>query len=111
MSQKLAQGGINLIKNENVLKLPHHGQKDSIDVDLMKDMPLKAVITTASSDRRYNSANREVYRALEELHPGIDFLFTDEREYLPYFSRPEGFQAIKLVMDSGKIHPEFVKIK
>ena len=105
------RGDINLIKNENVLKLPHHGQKDSIDVDLMKDMPLKAVITTASSDRRYNSANREVYRALEELHPGVDFLFTDEREYLPYFSRPEGFQAIKLVMDFGKIHPEFVKIK
>ena len=76
----------------------------------MGDMPLEYVITTASSDRRYNSANRQVYEALRKLHPNVKFLFTDEREYPPFFSRPDGFQAIKLVMDSGRIEPEFIKI-
>ena len=90
--------------------MPHHGQIDSFDVSFMKDMPLKYVVTTASSDRRYNSANPRVYEALRELHPDVEFLFTDEREYPPFFSRPDGFQAIKLVMDSGEIRPEFIKI-
>ena len=99
-----------LFKNENVLKLPHHGQKDSFSEIFMKNMPLEVVVTTSSSDRRYNSANREVYDALRKLHPQVKLLFTDERDYPPYFSQPEGFQAIKLVMDSGKISTEFIKI-
>ena len=73
-------------------------------------MPLKAVMTTSSSDRRHNSANQEVYEALRRLHPQVRFLFTDERDYPPYFSQPDGFQAIKLVMDSGNVTPEFIKI-
>ena len=105
-----AESDFPLLKNENVLKLPHHGQIDSFDASIMKDMPLKYVVTTASSDRRYNSANPRVYEALRELHPDVEFLFTDEREYPPFFSRPDGFQAIKLVMDSGEIRPEFIKI-
>ena len=97
------------LKNANVLKLPHHGQLDSFDERFMKDMPLKYVITTASSDRRYNSANKVVYESLQKLHPDLNFLFTDEREYSFYFSYPEGFQAIKLAMNSGLISPIFVK--
>jgi len=73
-------------------------------------MPLRAVVTTASSDRRYNSANQAVYEELLKLHPRVQLLFTDEREYLPYFSNPEGSQGIKLVMDSGRITTEFIKI-
>lgn len=102
-----------LLKNVNVLKLPHHGQIDSISELLMQKMPLSHVITTASSDRRYNSANPVVYERLAAMRPDREapcFLFTDEREYPPYFSQPDGFQAITLVMDSGKIIPEFVKI-
>lgn len=105
-----AESDFHLLKNENVLKLPHHGQIDSFHEFFMGDMPLEYVITTASSDRRYNSANRQVYEALRKLHPNVKFLFTDEREYPPFFSRPDGFQAIKLVMDSGRIEPEFIKI-
>ena len=99
-----------LLENENVLKLPHHGQIDSFDEHFMKVMPLEYVVTTASSDHRYNSANKAVYEALQKLHPNVNFLFADEREYAPYFSQPDGFQAIKLVMDSGTITPEFIKI-
>lgn len=100
-----------LFKDGNVLKLPHHGQIDSISEQFMKDMPLEYVITTASSDRRYNSANAEVYKRLTQWrapHPP-KFLFSDERSYPPYFSQPDGFQAITLEIDSGVITPKFIK--
>lgn len=100
-----------LLKNVNVLKLPHHGQRDAIDEELMQEMPLQYIITTAASDRRYHSANPEVYnRLLAMCTAPPEFLFSDERNYLPYFYQPDGFQAITLVIDSGKIHPEFVHI-
>lgn len=104
----------NLLENVNVLKLPHHGQIDSISELLMEKMPLAYVVTTSASDRRYNSANPQVYERLAALYPEDrrpQFLFSDEREYPPYFSQPDGFQAITLVMDSGRITPEFVKIQ
>lgn len=104
---------ISLFKNVNVLKLPHHGQKDAVSEQYMQIMPLEIVITTSASDRRYNSANPEVYKRLIAMHQGrapLRFLFSDEREYPPYFSQPEGFQAITLVVDSGKIVPGFIKI-
>lgn len=103
-----------LLENANVLKLPHHGQIDSISELFMEKMPLTHVVTTASSDRRYNSANPAVYERLAAMAPAEkapSFLFTDEREYPPYFSQPEGFQAITLVMDSDGIRTEFIKIK
>lgn len=51
-------------KNVNVLKLPHHGQIDSISESFMKNMPLEYIITTSASDRRYHSANQAVYHIL-----------------------------------------------
>lgn len=100
-----------LLKNGNVLKLPHHGQIDSISEQFMRDMPLEYVVTTASSDRRYNSANPEVYQRLTQWRASNPpkFLFSDERSYPPYFSQPDGFQAIALNIDSGGITPEFIK--
>ena len=92
--------------------MPHHGQVDSISEQFMGDMPLRYVITTASSDRRYRSANAEVYERLLAMCPANrppQFLFTDERSYPPYFHQPDGFQAITLVIDSGSITPEFIK--
>lgn len=97
-------------KNVNVLKLPHHGQIDSVEEKFAQFMPLQYVITTASSDKRYNSACSSVYQALRKLHPKVQFLFTDEREYLPFFSNTNGAHAIKLVINSGNITTEFVKI-
>lgn len=101
---------ISLLKNVNVLKLPHHGQIDSVDRELMANMPLQYVVTTASSDRRYNSANAAVYETLCAIRPKDQpprFLFTDEREYLPYFSQPDGFHAIILEKESGVLTAKF----
>lgn len=103
----------NLLEDANVLKLPHHGQRDAISEQFMRNMPLSYVITTASSDRRYNSANQEVYQTMTAWHPEGDapeFLFSDERSYPPYFSQPGGFQAITLEVDSGAITPGFMRI-
>ncbi|WP_419821124.1 ComEC/Rec2 family competence protein [Anoxybacterium hadale] len=97
------------LQNVNVLKLPHHGQKDSISEEVFSKMPLTHVITTASSDRRYHSANPEVYNTLLRLHPNVTLLFTDERDYPPYFQNPDGARAIKLVIDSRGIHTEFIR--
>ena len=103
----------NLFENVNVLKLPHHGQIDSISELFMRNMPLEYVVTTSASDRRYNSSNEQVYQKLTAMRPAEQsprFLFSDEREYPPYFSQPDGFQAIKLVMNSETIQTEFIKI-
>ena len=100
-----------LLENVNVLKLPHHGQIDSISEQFMRNMPLAYVITTSGSDRRYNSANPQVYQRLQQwraVHPP-KFLFSDERSYPPYFSQPDGFQAIALEINSGVITPKFIK--
>ncbi len=97
-----------LLKNVNVLKLPHHGQKDSVSEEILATMPLEFVITTSSSDRRYESANREVYEKLLKWHPDVKLLFSDEREYKPYFMQKDGFIATVLVIDSEGIHSEFV---
>ncbi len=101
---------LSLLQNVNVLKLPHHGQADAVDPRLMREMPLQYVITTASSDRRYSSANAAVYETLFRIARGgkPQFLFSDERSYAPWFERPEGFQALTLEMDSGMIHPGFM---
>lgn len=101
-----------LLENVNVLKLPHHGQIDSISEQFMKEMPLQYVVTSTSGDRRNNSAHPTVYQRLTAMRPqGPLFLFTDEREYAPYFYQPDGFQAVALNVNSGKISAEFIKIQ
>ncbi len=93
-----------------ILKLPHHGQRDSMEESVAQGMPLRYVITTAPSDRRYQSACPAVYEMLRRLHPDVQLLFTDERVYEPFFSNPDGANAIKLVVDFGEVTTEFIKI-
>ena len=73
------------------IKIPHHGQVDSLSEHFMRKMPLEFCLTTASSDRRYNSANPEVYKALrqwaKEDQRELKVLFTDPST--EYFSFPE----------------------
>ncbi len=73
------------------IKIPHHGQVDSLSEHFMRKMPLEFCLTTASSDRRYNSANPEVYKALrqwaEEDQRELNVLFTDPST--EYSSFPE----------------------
>ncbi|MFR4978459.1 MAG: ComEC/Rec2 family competence protein [Butyricicoccus sp.] len=93
-----------------ILKLPHHGQRDSMEERVAQGMPLRYAITTASSDRRYQSACPAVYEMLRRLHPKVQLLFTDECVYEPFFGNPDGANAIKLVVDSGEVTTEFIKI-
>lgn len=73
------------------IKIPHHGQVDSLLEHFMRKMPLEFCLTTASSDRRYNSANPEVYKALrqwaKEDQRELKVLFTDPST--EYSSFPE----------------------
>ncbi|SMP39336.1 competence protein ComEC [Sphaerochaeta associata] len=93
-----------LLKNGNVLKLPHHGQKDSIESKLLENLRIQYVITSSSSDRRNNSSNADVYNQLQQVNPAIQFLFTDETEYSPYFSRPhKASDAIRFIVAEYKL--------
>lgn len=72
------------IQNENVLKLPHHGQLDSVNKEFLDNVGVEYIVTSSSSDRRNNSSNPEVYRQLKNAKNDIKFLFTDEVEYAPF---------------------------
>ena len=73
-----------LLKNGNVLKLPHHGQIDAINTHLLDNLRAQYIITTSSSDRRHNSSHPEVYHQLRQRYPHLQFLFTDEVDYQPF---------------------------
>ncbi|WP_428768953.1 MBL fold metallo-hydrolase [Treponema sp. HNW] len=102
-----------LLKNVTVLKLPHHGQKDAVDEKIMAMMNPDYILTTASSDRRHNSADPAVYKMLTELYaPNKQpvFLFSDGINYEPYFSREKPFQAIRISFGENGSSPEFVDV-
>ena len=100
------------LRTINLLKLPHHGQKDAVSEDRMGEMPLQYAITTASSDRRYNSANPEVYRRLTAMakdRPAPRFLFQDERAYPPFFDQRDGFSAIRIEFTGSASSVAFIR--
>ena len=83
----------------DVFKLPHHGQIDSVTVDAIQAVRPRVVLTTSSSDRRYNSSNTEVYRLIQNALPADaqpDFLFSDEADYPPYTYGRQRTQAVRL---------------
>ena len=77
----------NYLKNGNVLKLPHHGQQDSVNDELLDVFKGQIVVTSSSSDRRNNSCNPIVYDRLLNENEDLICLFTDEMHYEPYFRR------------------------
>lgn len=106
------KSSLSLLENVNVLKLPHHGQADAVDEEIMKRMPLKYVVTTSSSDRRYNSADPRVYARMTAMYPdgnAPQFLFTDERDYPPYFHQANGFHAIAIEKKDGRLTADFIR--
>lgn len=102
-----------LLKNVTLLKLPHHGQRDCIDEEIVKLMPLQYALTTASSDRRHNSANPEVYKILTKLFENNEkftLLFSDAKEYPPYFFAEKPFQAIEMSFSGKEAQVKFIRI-
>lgn len=102
-----------LLKDVTVLKLPHHGQRDCVDEEIAKLMPLQYALTTASSDRRHNSANPEVYKILTKLFENNEkftLLFSDAKEYPPYFFAEKPFQAIEMFFSGKDAQIKFIRI-
>ena len=84
-------------------KLPHHGQIDSVTEQAIRGISPSVVVTTSSSDRRYNSSNPAVYSAIRNTLSNMKptFLFSDEYSYPPYFSGKEGSRALQVTMSDG----------
>ncbi|HWR22507.1 MAG TPA: MBL fold metallo-hydrolase [Feifaniaceae bacterium] len=88
----------------DVFKLPHHGQIDSVTADAIRAVRPRVVLTTSSSDRRYNSSNPGVYRLISSVLPADaqpDFLFSDEADYPPYTYGRRRAQAVRLNLPGG----------
>jgi len=88
------------------VKLAHHGQVDSVTESFINAISPSVVVTCASSDRRYQSADPSVYAQIENcmLQKGIKpvFLFSDCIDPNPrdYAAGPR--QSVEITLD-GKI--------
>ncbi len=87
----------------DLFKLPHHGQRDSINERAIKAVSPRFIVTSGASDRRNDSSNPDCYRLIEE-HMGNKpvLLFTDEVRYEPYFEVPGPFRALILTLAPGQ---------
>ena len=98
----LAQGRLQAY----ALKLAHHGQEDSVTESFINAVSPSVVVTCASSDRRYQSANPSVYAQIEDamLKKGIKpvFLFTDciHSNVWDYAKGPR--QSVEITLDEEK---------
>ena len=97
------------IKDINFIKIPHHGQLDAVDERFMRVMPIEFCITTASSERRYNSANPQIYELLKkwakEDGRDIKVLFTDPSREYEYLKEVEyGNGSIEFEIDEAMVY-------
>ena len=61
-----------------VVKLAHHGQRDSVNETFVRAVSPDIVVTCASSDRRYESAHPDIYAQIEQwLGRKPAYLFSD----------------------------------
>lgn len=93
------------LSDVSFVKLPHHGQIDAVDRKFMRELPMRCCLTTASSDRRYGSANPAVYEVLAawaaEDGRELRCLFTDPAEDCAYRAVSGGYHAIAVELDSS----------
>lgn len=99
---------LDLLKAD-IMKIGHHGQKDALEDWQLEQILPSYIVTCASSDRRYNSANPEVYRNITEklARHGIvpTFLFSDNVN-VPFYSDgipPHSAAVLKIDDKSGEI--------
>jgi competence protein ComEC len=92
----------------DILKLAHHGQRDSINEQFIRAVSPRFVVTCSSSGRRYNSANPEVYRDIGLIlgKAGItpEYLFTDQIGLKPYQTEDRPSPALVITIDHDEIH-------
>jgi len=86
-----------------MLKLAHHGQADSVNETFIKAVSPSLVVTCASSDRRYQSANPFVYTLIEDCmsQKGIKpvFLFSDCIDDNPWDYAAFPRKRVEITMD------------
>lgn len=92
----------------NVLKLGHHGQIDSIEDWFLKQTKPEVVVTCASEDRRYNSANPKVYEQICDIVPNVKLVFSDNVELEPYTSIQKPHSATEIYCNKAGIKIEYV---
>jgi competence protein ComEC len=92
----------------DILKLAHHGQRDSINEQFIRAVSPRIVLTSSSSDRRYNSAHPEVYRDIGVIlgKDGSEpaYLFTDQIAIRPYQTEDRPRLALVINIDHDVIN-------
>lgn len=95
---------ISEIQDVNFLKIPHHAQADAVDKSIMRYMPLKMCLTTASSDFRYNSSNNFVYETLlslaKEDNRKLICLFSDPSTECKFWNEKVGYRALEFALEN-----------
>ena len=88
------------------IKLAHHGQEDSVSESFINMISPSLVVTCASSDRRYQSANPSVYAQIRDcmLQKGIKpvFLFSDCIDPNPHDHAAGPRQSVEISLDGEK---------
>jgi competence protein ComEC len=91
----------------DILKLAHHGQRDSVNEPFIRAVSPRIVLTSSSSDRRYNSAHPEVYRDIGAImeKAGVEpaYLFTDQISLTPCQTEDRPRAALVISIDHGVI--------
>lgn len=63
------------LDNIDILEIPHHGSKNNINNEVLKELRPKLVVISVGKDNRYGHPNPEVVKMLKDL--GIKTLRTD----------------------------------
>lgn len=76
----------------DVFKLGHHGQKNSIDPDILEAIDPCYAVLCVSSDRRYDSGAPEILHMLAQA--GVPAYYSDCLEMMPYTDGVEPHRAV-----------------
>lgn len=99
--------GYSKVVKADVYKVGHHGQANSMNAELVKKIEPKNAIICASSDRRYNSASREVLELLDKA--GTSIYFTDCPQVYPYTEGVQPHKGVRvLLMENSNLKIKYI---
>ena len=87
----------------DIFKMGHHGQIDGATAPLIEKINPRIIVTCASSDRRYESANPKIFEMVEKsvrTYKPI-FLFSDIVNLPPYSQGMKDHYAVVLDIDES----------
>lgn len=90
----------------DIFKVGHHGQRGSLDEELVRAIAPQWAVVCASSDRRYESAAPEVLQVLRQA--GVQTFFTDCPQVLPYTEGLQPHRSVRFqIEENGKVRAEY----